>query len=255
MLWYRAWLETRWRFVIGFALLTLSAVGVVLAYPKVISLLPLVPSGDTGGEIGHRIREAAALAREYRGYIWSQWFGQNLVQTWTILAVLLGTGGLLAQASGGGALFTLSMPVSRTRLLAVRAATGLVELLALAVLPSLVIPLLSPAVGETYSSGSALVHAACLFVAGAAFFSLAFLLSTIFGDLWRPLLLPLCAAAVLAFYEPFFPGLARYSVYRVMRAEAYFRTGALPWPGLLASGLASAAMLYAAAVNIARHDF
>ena len=51
---------------------------------------------------------------------------------WTLFAVLLGTGGLLSQASGGGALFTLSLPVSRNRLLGVRAATGLAELLVLA---------------------------------------------------------------------------------------------------------------------------
>ena len=42
--------------------------------------------------------------------------------------MLLGTGGLLSQAIGGGALFTLSLPVSRERLLGVRAATGLAEL-------------------------------------------------------------------------------------------------------------------------------
>ena len=141
------------------------------------------------------------LARNYRGYVWSQWFRQNLPQMWTLFAVLLGTGGLLSQASGGGALFTLSLPVSRSRLLGVRAATGLAELLVLALVPSLLLPLLSPAVGQTYSVGDALVHGVCLFIAGAVFFSLAFLLSTVFSDVWRPLLIVLCVATVLAFGE------------------------------------------------------
>jgi len=255
MLWYKAWLETRWRFLIGLVLLMCSAAGVVLVYPRVMQLLPLVPAADAGGEIGRRIREGAVLAREYRGYVWSQWFRQNLIQMWTIFAVLLGTGGLLSQVSGGAALFTLSMPASRTRLLAIRAAAGLVELLALAFVPSLLIPLLSPSVGESYGVGSAMVHSVSVFVAGAAFFSLAFLLSTMFSDVWRPLLVALSMAAVLALCEQALPGLSRYSIFRVMSAETYFRTGALPWPGLLFSAAISMALLYGAVVNMARQDF
>ena len=40
-----------------------------------------------------------------------------------------------------------------------------------------------------------------------------------------------------------------------MSGETYFRGGGLPWLGLLASAAVSAAMLYAAASNIARQDF
>ena len=39
------------------------------------------------------------------------------------------------------------------------------ELLVLAVVPSLLLPLLSPAVGQTYGVGDALVHGVCLFIA------------------------------------------------------------------------------------------
>src|SRR5216684_7806355 len=112
MLWYKSWMETRWRFLIGLVMLMCSAAGAVFVYPKVMKLMPLVPTLDAGGEIGRRIRESAELAREYRGYVWSQWFRQNLTQMWTLFAVLLGTGGLLSQTSGGATLFTLSMPAS-----------------------------------------------------------------------------------------------------------------------------------------------
>jgi hypothetical protein len=40
-----------------------------------------------------------------------------------------------------------------------------------------------------------------------------------------------------------------------MNGEVYFRTGQLPWIGLLASATASGAMLYGAAATIARRDF
>src|SRR5207249_1939017 len=136
-----------------------------------------------------------------------------------LFAVLLGTGGVLSQSIGGGTLFTLSLPVSRARLLAVRASAGLGELFVLAFVPSLVTPLLSPAVGQTYGVGNVLVHGLCLFVVGSVFYSLAVLLSTLFGDIWRPLLLACAVAFVLAFVDLMFRDVSAFGIFRVMNAE------------------------------------
>ena len=255
MLWYKSWLETRSRFLIGLALLICSAGASVLTYPTVQKLLTTMPPVDLGGEIGRKVQEAVILSGSYRGYIWSHVFGQNLAQLWTIFAVILGTGGVLSQMSGGGGLFTLSLPVSRRELLTVRAAAGLAELLILALVPSVIIPLLSPAIGQSYSLGDSIVHAMCLFVAGAVFFNLSFLLSTVFGDVWRPLLLALFAAGFLALTEQLVDGLSRYSVIGAMSGESYFRGNGLPWPGLFVSVALSAVMLYGAVINLARRDF
>ena len=254
MLWYKSWLDTRTRFLIGLVLLAMSAFGVVFGYPRVMKLLPLVPSVDVGGELGRRIREAVELSRDYRGYVWSQWFRQNMAQMWTIFAVVLGSGSLLAHASRGD-LFTLSLPVSRSRLVAVRAITGLIELLALAVLPTLVLPLFSPAIGQSYGVGDALIHALCMFTAGIVFFSLAFLLSTAFDDVWRPLLMTCVVAAALALCPQVFRELSPFSIFTVMSGEAYFRTGHLPLAGMAVSVVVSLSMLYAADRSVARRDF
>jgi hypothetical protein len=252
MLWYKSWLETRWRFVIGLALLLCSAAATVLTYPRVQELLALAPPVDVGGELGRRIRDAVALSREYRGFIWAQWFSQNSAQTGTLFAVLLGAGGLL---SGGAALFTLSLPATRRELLRVRAAAGLAQWLLLAFVPALLIPLLSPAIGESYSVAGALAHGVCLFVAGAVFFSLAVLLSTFFADVWRPVLLALAAAAFVGILEQFAAAGSSWGIYRVMSGESYFRTGTMPWIGLLVSAAVSLALLHTASVNLERRDF
>src|ERR1700682_2873727 len=125
MLWYKSWMETRWRFLIGLAVLIVSTAGTVLAYPRIIRLLPLLPKLDLSGEMGRQIAESMELLRDYRGYVWSQWFLKNMPQMWGLFAVLLGTGGL---PSGGGTLYALSLPVSRHRLLGVRVGSGLAEL-------------------------------------------------------------------------------------------------------------------------------
>jgi hypothetical protein len=121
--------------------------------------------------------------------------------------------------------------------------------------PSLIVVLLSPLVGEAYSVADALVHGLCIFVGGTVFFSLAFLLSTVFADVWRPIIIAVCVAGALSVAEQLARGSSVFSIYRVMSAEAYFRGSGLPWPGLLVAVIASLTMLYAADRNIARQDF
>jgi hypothetical protein len=254
MLLYKAWLETRWRFLIGLAVLTIMAAGILLDYLAVQKLMPLASGVDGSGALGQRLKEAIEVQREYRGFVWFQWFRQNLTEAGTLLAALLGSGSLIASRSGG-ALFTLSLPASRGRLLGARAATGLAELFLLVIVPSLVIPLFSPAIGQTYRLGDALVHGVCLFVAAGAFFSLALLLSTVFDDLWRPLLLTCAVAVTLAVSELVAPAGSRYGIFRVMSAESYFRGNGLPWLGLFAASGLTAVMLYSAAMNLERRDF
>lgn len=254
MLWYKSWLETRWRFVIGLVMLMLSACSTVLMYPEVMRLLPLAPKVDLGGEIGRRVMEIMELSSTYRGYVWSNAFSQNLPQMLAVFAAILGAGGLLSQTAGGGALFTLSLPVTRDRLLGVRAATGFAELFVLALFPSLVVWLLSPAIGESFGITDALVHAACMFTVSCVLFSLSFLLSTVFSDVWRPALIALGIAMAFALFEQVFRDFS-FGLFRVMTGEAYFRGGGLPWLGLLTSVVASAALVYAATRNIARQDF
>ena len=256
MLWHKSWLDTRWQFLIGLVLVVLSACGAVITYPRVAHLMPVADSINPGGGlIGREVREALELARTYRGYIWSQTFRQNLLQMATLFAALLGSGNPFLQGSKGASMFTLSLPVTRTRLLGVRAAAGLSELLALAVAPAIVLTVFSVGIGQSYSIVDAIAHAICLFFASSVFFSLAFLLSTQFTDLCRPWLLACGIAIVVGLCEMVVPQLGRHGIFAVMSGETYFRNGALPWLGLFASAAASATMLYVAAQNLARQDF
>jgi hypothetical protein len=257
MLWYKSWLDTRWRFLIGFFILLVMACGTLFDYLATMKLMPLAKSIDVSGELGRRLKETIEIEREFRGFVWVQWFRQNLSQVGTLFAILIGSGGVLSRTAGA-ALFTLSLPVTRRELLGSRAATGLAELLALAVVPSLLIPLAAPAIGQSYSVVDSLVHGLCMFAAAAVFFSLAVLLSTMFDDLWRPLLIACAVALVIGTIELVAGNLApfgTFGIFHVMSAESYFRSGSIPWLGLLTMSLVTAGMLYAATVSIAQRDF
>ena len=255
MIVYKSWLDTRWRFIAGLIVLTCSAVGVVLVYPQVVELLPVAAQIKVPGAIGEEIRKAIALSSSFGGYQWLKWDNGSLVQLGTLFAILLGAGGVFSQTTGGGAFYTLALPVSRRKLLGARAAVGLTELFALILLPSLVIPLAAPLIGESSSFFDQLVHGLCAFIAASLFFAFTLLLATVFSDVWRPVLIAIAVAGLIGLAELFFHNDLRFGIFRTMSAETYHNTGALPWLGLLVCAAGSAAMIYAAALNLERRDF
>ena len=86
----------------------------------------------------------------------------------------------------------------------------------------------------------------------AVFFSLASFLSTLFSDIWRPLLIAIgiaCAVAIASFVVP------QLGIFSVMNGESYFRNGSLPWAGFVTSAVIATALLYSAAETLERRDF
>jgi len=253
MLWQHAFLETRWRFLVGLVVLPVSAAFLALGYPQVIALSQNVTAvPDTA--LGREIATAMEMAKRYDSYVWSEWFQQNGAQLGSFFAVIIGTGGLLSQGAAAR-LFTLSLPVSREQLLGARAAVGLGQVLALALAPALVIVLLSPIIARSFPVLDALAYALCAFAGCAVFFSLAFLFSSMFENVWAPVVLALCAGAALRALDQITGGAGGFSLLRMMHGDAYFNGQGLPWPMLLVSTGLSLALLYAGSRLIARKDF
>jgi ABC-type transport system involved in multi-copper enzyme maturation permease subunit len=255
-LWNKFWLETRWRFVAGVVVLTLLAGGKVFEWVAAERLLPQldssVISSNASGMVAAVIRDALEAQKTFHGFIWYRGFRDNLTGIGIIFVILLGCGGLVSETSKGSALFTLALPVTRRQLFTARAGVGLAQCLAIAMVPPLVFPILAPAIGQQFTLVDALAHGLCLFVGGTLFFGLATYLSTIFADTWRPLVIALviaCGVAVVSFAVP------QIDVFSVMNGEQYFRTGAMPWTGLLASAVVATALLYSAAETLERRDF
>lgn len=250
MLWHKAWIDTRWRFLLGLALLLVLACGSSLVFPRVRDFLgsmqlPLVEDEEAAASF----RETLEFLRTFRGYAWSQWFSQNFPVLLTIMAALLGSGSPLVKG-GSGALFSLALPVARGRWIGTRAGTAAAELLVLALIPSLVFAALAPVVGDRFAVTEAIAYGISGFLGASLFLGLAVLLSTLFSDVWRPLLLTCVAAVVVAVVVPHDHGL-----FQAMGGRSYFFTGTLAWPELLVSALAAAGLVYAAGAQIARRDF
>jgi ABC-2 type transport system permease protein len=257
MLWHKAWLETRSRFITAVIVLTVMTGSNVYEFLATQRLLPQlmggtqIPGVEATG-LAAAIRDAIEVQKEFRGFVWYRVFRDNLTQLGVFFAILLGCGGLLHESAKGSALFTLSLPVTRRQLLGARIGNGLAQWLAIAMVPPLAIPILAPAIGQRFSVVDALAHGLCLFFVGAMFFSLASFLSTLFTDIWRPLLIAIGIACAVALASVVVPQLAIFSV---MNGESYFRNGTLPWAGFVTSAVIATALLYSAAETLERRDF
>lgn len=218
MLIYKAWLETRWRFLSGLALLSGLVCYTVIRAPSVIMAR-------------EQFRGEHIL---YAQYIWILLFKGYFQSLWILVAVMLGLGGLWREKSSGAAGFTLSLPVSRRRLVLVRAMVGAAEAMILAVVPSLLIWVLSPLAGFSYPLGEALGHSILMAGAGLIFYSWGLILSHLMqGEFSTPTLaLSVCLVLFIAFkllrleiYNPFDLMSGRY----FLDPNTFLLHGSLPW--------------------------
>lgn len=166
MLWYKMWRESRTRFAASAAALLWMCGAVVL--------------------LQQQVRAHADTPLSYAHYIWSAVYKANVLDLYILLAIVLGLGGVLQERAQGTAGFTLSLPVSRWRLTGARAAMGMAQVAVLALLPALLIPLLSPHVGQTFPFAHALQFGVLWAGCGMVIFALAFFFSAVLPGAYSP---------------------------------------------------------------------
>lgn len=135
MLWLKAWLETRWR--IAFATL----MGVFL-WGVPFLVLTSGPARDP-----RRILPGLLLILGNSGVLWA--LTMPIMLAGSGLRTALPRPGACEKSGEGSTAFTLSLPVTRTRLFVVRNAAGMLEAVALLMLFAVAIWLLLPAFAES----------------------------------------------------------------------------------------------------------
>ena len=158
MLWYKAWRESRVRFLLILVFMTAYCILDIFYF-----------------KYGHPVPSFA----RYAVYVWFYINNKMRAISSFIYIPLLGMGGLLWERGRGTAPLSLSLPASRTRLVGVRSAVGLVQMAAIAIVPAILVPALSPVVGESYPVSAAFHFAILWTVYGSAAFAIAFLFSTV----------------------------------------------------------------------------
>jgi len=229
MLACKAWRESRVRFFVG--------AGVLIWFCAIFVVLR---SG---------IRQA--VDKPFGEFVANTVYGTGIRSLYVIFIVILGMGGVLQERALGTAGFTLALPVRRVRLVGTRAAVGLLEVVALATCPSLVVCALAPAVHQSYPLAQALERSARWSAGGTELFAGAFFFSSVIGPAYGALTVSMAALAgysVFVNVPPFdrFPSL---NVFELMG------DGRLDPGAVVAAPLLAAMIIAAAALVIERQDF
>jgi ABC-2 type transport system permease protein len=236
LLW-KAWQESRGRFFSALVLLASVVIYAVVTSHDRTSVLPPV----------------------YSAYIWGGLFHYALQGLWVLAALVITLGGLRREKATGAASFSLGLPVTRLRLFLIRAALACAEAFALGLLSALLIPIVSPFVGESYPVGQALAFGALMSAAGLVIVAIGLLLSEIFEGEFTAAAVGLCALTTI-FLSYKAQTLSGWNVFDVMSATSYVdRTtrlldGTAPWPDLTICLLVSCGLVFIAGVTIRIRD-
>jgi ABC-2 type transport system permease protein len=156
MLWYKAWLESRARFLMSLSLIVFFCVLFVHTAEKNLGQ--------------NRITE------HYRLFSTTAALVAGL---WVLVVILLGMGGLIRERAVGASSFTLALPVSRARITGVRIAVGLIQAVVLGVVPWLTIFLISSLNHTPIRVSQAGLYVLLLLGGGLLYFGVAVLISSL----------------------------------------------------------------------------
>ena len=233
MLWYKAWLETRWRFVF--------LVGSIL-------FVWLTPEWITATGV-HSGVPAARL-----------WMAIQLGSVFLFIftAIFLAGSGINTQGAHtftpgfhGSMLFTLSLPVSRRRLLFVRTGLGALQTCILVVIMAVYVVHLRP---ESTSALQALIYLTRTIVCTMAIYASSVLMACVLDEVWQFTGAFIFWAAVFLVQSKF-DMLARVSPLRGLSLNCYPITAPIPWAPIMASLALAGGFLCASMLVVQRKEY
>jgi hypothetical protein len=221
MLWYKGWLETRFRLL--FVLAVVTFMSVAQSYP------------------GSKLYARAVLFMA----------GMSVC----LICIFLAAAGIVTQQSlqaakglHGSTLFTLTLPVSRFRLLAVRAGLGWLEMSFGVGEICCLLWFLFPVIRNSTTPLELAEYAAVLIVCGSAFYCITVLLATFLDDLWRVWGSFLCYGAFWWLANKI-PAPASWNIFWAMGDGSPVLAHTMPWTAM-AVALGLSAVLFFAALKI-----
>jgi ABC-2 type transport system permease protein len=242
---WKAWIESRVRFLSGLALL------VTLVFYAVLT------------SNGYIARHNAAFTYDplrYTVYIWSGLFNFALQGLWILSVLILTPGGMARERDNGVAFFMLGLPASRARVFLTRAGTVATEAMLLAIVPAMLIPVLSTWVGQSYSPAQALLFGLSMGVTGMIFLGLGLFLSEILTGEYTASVVGLCSVGGL-FFAFKDQNLHRWSIFDIMSRASSIdpQTQLLPhfghWIGMVVCLMLTACFLGASLAVVRVREF
>ena len=244
MYWYKCWSELRARVLLGVAAMAAACIGIVYYQ--------------------HPMRFQSDQPVTYATYIWKAVYNSFGRDLFVILTIVLASGGLMQERALKTLGFTLALPVSRRRAIAVRAAVGYLGVVAMALTPAVVIPLLSPYVGMQYAVPQAMKFSLLFACTGAAIYGVAYLTSYFMEGEYLAMLvtIPALMVYVTLLQLPWLNRVPMLDIFHVMNGEdmpffnetQHLITGPMPWLTLVVMVAVAGCLVVAACRRMDEKD-
>jgi len=243
----KEWTEQRLKLIVGLALgLMTLLIGIVLA-PDLGGL-----SSDPG------LKATIAQATDkYPAYVWDTLFnpGNSMGLVLLILAATIGTSLIAGEVARSTIFLLLSRPLSRTRILLTKYAVGAAGLLALILILTGALLIMTSVAGQPQHLGGALISAFLLWLGSLFVLGLATLFSVMFRNALVPLALSLAVTGLLAFLPVLLRLPAGWSLPNSWRSFPAFLGKEVPLRELLVSAVAATAPLVLALFLFRRRQY
>jgi ABC-2 type transport system permease protein len=249
VLWYKAWLETRSRFLAS--LCGMTAVVVLIVHHAEATTRP---DGLSGAQYLARLRSNTGEIFNASQHI--------MIAIWILAVTLLGMGGLIRERAAGSSSFTLALPVSRGRLVSVSIAVGALEAVCLAVVPWTAVVITADLSGAPLLLSQAVFYVTLLLSGGLTYFGLSVLLASLIeGEYTAPAVafgVTIVSGIVCGTVEAIRP---YADLWRFMGGDHHFNSGTsvlegpFPWAGALASLSVATILLLASVAVIRKAEF
>jgi ABC-2 type transport system permease protein len=244
MYWYKCWCEVRTRVLVSVLALTVACVFIVF-YQQTMR-------GD------------ADISVSYAAYIWKTIYNSFGRDLFVIMSIAMASGGLLQERPQGTLGFTLALPISRWQAIATRAFVGYLGIVAMALVPAIVVPLLSPQVGQHYPASQALQFSLLWACSGAAIYALTAFLAYLMEGEYSAMLVSIPALMIYgaALQLPWLSRMPSLDIFHLMNGEdmAFFDearhliTGSLPLITLSVTLAVSCFFIYMAGRRMQKRD-
>jgi hypothetical protein len=227
MLWYKYWLETRFLalFMVSYAI-----------FPVALAILNPRPVNAPQGSVA-AVEGAVGFFAVY----------------YSMIPALLAGSGIKAQAGPrmtkgiyGSTYFTLSLPVSRFRLIATRAGVGMLETVGIFAIAPWAVWIMFPPLRAHITGSDLLLFWVTLFMCASAIYFLGVLLSTFLEDSWRGFG-SMFGVVFLRWLLSTLRLPPSVNIFRAMGASSPLFTHTLPWASMGISLGASAVLFLVAA--------
>lgn len=246
-LWIKEIGSGRFKFFLGLLVLGAMAVALPLMYDFIVGFIRTAP-------VPEPFKAQAAMLGDYRLYIWSQWFGKNLYQFGSIMAIVFGAGLISSEVSRKTIQFLLSKPVRRQDVFAAKYIVNYLALALVIIISTIMLYITVIVTGHKYPVSDLAQNLITALAGLAVIFSVSVFFSTLFDQSLKPAVFSMLAALLLA-VPGFFPAIQKYSVYYHMSGFDIVRGEGFPIIPLAVMVAVSAALYALGRQKFCRRDF